>query len=189
MLEVKKDLRYLKTEKAIKDVFKEMILEMEPGDITISELSERAMIHRKTFYLHYTCIEALFEDVLMEISNNYCKEIDKIPADAPFSEVNRVFFEFMARQEPYVEKMVCAKEYRDLSDKMFLANRVHNRSRYNPYSHYSKEEQNIINTFLCETSHNIYRQWIQDGKKIPLKELINLTSTLFEEGISVIRNK
>lgn len=189
MIEAKKDLRFLKTEKAIKETFKEMILEKDPSEITISELSERAMIHRKTFYLHYTCIEALFEDVLMDISNKYCNEIDKIPADAPFPEINRVFFEFMAKQEPYVEKMVCAKEYRDLADKMFLANRIHNRSRYNPYSNYSKEEQNIINTFLCETSHNIYRQWIKDGKKVSLEDLIELTGTLFEDGISSVRGK
>lgn len=189
MPEVKKDLRFLKTEKAIKDVFKEMIMEKSPSEITVSELSERAMIHRKTFYLHYTCIEALFEDVLAEISEAYCKEIDKIPADAPFPEVNRVFFEFMAKQEPYVEKMVYAKEYREVVDQMFQANRTHNRTRYNPYSNYSKYEQNIINTFLCDTSHNIYRQWIKDGKKIPLEDLIELTSNLFENGISSVRMK
>ena len=58
------------------------------------------LIHRKTFYLHYTCIEALFEDLLGQITEEYYHAIDQLPIDAPFTEVNRVFFEFTARQEP-----------------------------------------------------------------------------------------
>lgn len=55
-MERKTDLRVLKTRTAIKNTFKEMVMEMNASDIQIKELTERAMIHRKTFYLHYTCI-------------------------------------------------------------------------------------------------------------------------------------
>lgn len=55
-LERKTDLRVLKTREAIKNAFREMVCEMDADEITVKELTERAMIHRKTFYLHYTCI-------------------------------------------------------------------------------------------------------------------------------------
>ena len=48
-LERKKDLRVEKTQHAIKETFKQMVLEMDASEITIKELTERAMIHRKTF--------------------------------------------------------------------------------------------------------------------------------------------
>ena len=48
--ERKLDLRVKKTRAAIKNTLKEMICEMKPSDITIKELTERAQIHRKTFY-------------------------------------------------------------------------------------------------------------------------------------------
>lgn len=64
------DLRVQKTRMAIKNTFKDMICEMGAADITIKELSERAMIHKKTFYLHYTSIEALFEDILQDLAKN-----------------------------------------------------------------------------------------------------------------------
>ena len=105
MVERKTDLRVLKTRNAIRNTFKEMIMEKKASQITIKELTERAMIHRKTFYLHYTCIEALFEDIQSELSGKYYEVIDKVPEDAPFTEVNRVFFECMAAQEPYMEKI------------------------------------------------------------------------------------
>lgn len=183
----KSDLRVLKTRNAIKNTFKEMVMEMSASHIQIKELTERAMIHRKTFYLHYSCIEALYEDILSELSTEYFKAIDKIPADAPFTEVNRVFFEFMASQEPYMEKIVCDPSYREFADKLFLSMLIHNRSRHNPYAKFSPEEQNIINTFLGISSANIYRCWIQDNKAIPLEDLINLSGKLFYSGISSIK--
>lgn len=182
----KTDLRVLKTRNAIKNTFKEMVMEMDASDIQIKELTERAMIHRKTFYLHYTCIEALYEDILSELSEEYYKAIDKIPADAPFTEVNRVFFEFMASQEPYMEKIVCDSSYREFADKLFMAMLLHNRSRHNPYAAFSQTEQNIINTFLGTSSINIYRRWVQDKKSLPLEDLIDLSGKLFYGGISSV---
>lgn len=61
-------------------------------------------MERKTFYLHYTSIEALYEDILSELSKDYYQAIDQLLYDAPFTEINRVFFEFMAVQEPYMGK-------------------------------------------------------------------------------------
>ena len=97
-IERKTDLRVVKTQKAIKDAFKEMVMEMDASQITVKELTERAQIHRKTFYLHYTTIEALFEDIMKDLSEDYCELIDQTAPDAPFDEVNRVFFTFLTRQ-------------------------------------------------------------------------------------------
>lgn len=185
-MERKTDLRVLKTRKAIKDAFKEMILEEEAADISIKELAERAMIHRKTFYLHYTCIEALYEDVLSELSEDYFEAIDQVAEDAPFTEVNRVFFTFMAAQEPYMEKIVCDPSYREFADKFFMTMLQHNRGRHNPYAAFSQAEQNIINTFLGTSSVNLYRRWVHDGKAVPLEDLIELSGRLFYSGISSI---
>jgi len=180
----KVDLRVKKTRAAIKETFKQMVCEMDPSEITVKELSDRAMIHRKTFYLHYTCIEALFEDVISEIAEDYYKEIDKIPENMPMLEVNRVFFEFYSRQEPYVERIMCAPEYQDFFDKnLRVTTMQHNRARHNPYAHLPQEEQNIINIFLTKSSNNMYRQWVADGKKIPLDRIIDLTGELLTQGI------
>lgn len=184
--ERKTDLRIVKTRNAIRSAFKEMVCEMDETEITVKDLAERAQIHRKTFYLHYSSIEALYGDVLQELANRYYDEISTIPADAPFEDVNRIFFTYMAKQEPFIEKMVCSPSYRAFANRFFISMLVHNRSRYNPYARFSQDEQNVINTFLCTTSMNIYRQWIVDEKRIPLDELIELSGKLFKNGISSV---
>ena len=62
----------------------------------------------------------------------------------------------------------------------------HNRSRHNPYAAFSTGEQNIINTFLSVSSVNLYRQWVRDGKIVPLEDLIELSGKLFYTGISSV---
>ncbi len=42
----------------------------------------------------------------------------------------------------------------------------------------------MINTFLVISSLELYRQWIADGKNLPLEEVIDLTGKLLDEGIS-----
>lgn len=180
----KQDLRVIKTKESIYTAFKQMICEMDADKITIRELTNRARIHYKTFYLHYTCIEDLFEDVIRQLLEEYFQEIDKLPVDVPFTVTNRVFFNFMAKQESYIEKLILAPSYRKFANRAFMAMLTHNRERYNPYGEYSLAEQHIINNYLCTTSMSLYQQWIEDGKEIPLEEIIELSGKLLNGGIT-----
>lgn len=180
------DLRVQKTREAIKSTFREMVCEMEADQITIKDLTERARIHRKTFYLHYTCIEALFEDMLKEAAERYFEEIDKVPLPMPMTEVNKVFFSFLGTQDVFMERLICSPSYRVFCNKMFTMALRHNRSRYNPYAHLSQAKQNIVNNFLATSSLDIYRQWVADGKAISLDDLTELSGKLLSTGVSSI---
>lgn len=180
------DLRVRKTLESIKNTFKEMVCEMDVEKITVKELTARASIHRKTFYLHYTCIEDLLEDMLQDAAKKYFEEIDKVPLPMPMVDVNRTFFNYLTSQDTFTERLICAPSYRDFCNKLFFRTLNHNRNRYNPYAHLPQEEQNIINTFVAEGSLNIYRQWVADGKKIPLERLIELSGTLLSSAVEPI---
>lgn len=182
----KTDLRVVKTRNAIKNALKDMMCEMDESEITVKELTERAQIHRKTFYLHYGSIEDLLEEVLHDFADGYSKMMMDVPADASFRETNRVFFTYMAEQEPFIERIVCSDGSHVFATRLFMSMLVNNRSRHNPYSRFPEDEQNIINTFLATTSVNIYKQWVADGKRIPLERLIELSGNLFTNGISSV---
>ena len=57
------DLRVRKTKEAIRRTFEDMICEMDYEKITVKELTDRAMINRKTFYLHYETLDDLLEEL------------------------------------------------------------------------------------------------------------------------------
>ena len=48
------DLRYVKTERAIRDAFFELLEESEFDKVRVQIYTQRAQINRNTFYLHYS---------------------------------------------------------------------------------------------------------------------------------------
>lgn len=71
MDERKTDRRSLKTQKALKQALAELLAEKEIRKITVQEVSDKADVHRVTFYKHYYDIYDLYEqlenDVLSEL--------------------------------------------------------------------------------------------------------------------------
>jgi len=56
------DRRIMKTREAIKTSYFQLLKEKPEGRITVAELTRLANIDRKTFYLHYTCVEDILTD-------------------------------------------------------------------------------------------------------------------------------
>ena len=59
MRERSKDLRVRRTLTSIRKSFYELVLEKNYNEISITELTDRAGINRKTFYLHYSSLDDL----------------------------------------------------------------------------------------------------------------------------------
>lgn len=62
----KPDLRIIKSQTAIKNAFLELIKEKGYANITITDISKKAMINRKTFYMHYETKEILYNTIVDE---------------------------------------------------------------------------------------------------------------------------
>lgn len=62
------DRRVRKTEASIKKAFEELAVLRKLNDITVKDLTDRADINRKTFYLHYDSIENLVDSYVDNIS-------------------------------------------------------------------------------------------------------------------------
>ncbi|ANZ95010.1 MAG: TetR/AcrR family transcriptional regulator [Brochothrix thermosphacta] len=60
------DLRIIKTQRAIKTTFLQLINKKELSKITVAELARIAEINKGTFYLHYADIYELYSNMLAE---------------------------------------------------------------------------------------------------------------------------
>lgn len=66
----KQDLRVIKTKSLIKNAFLELIEEKGYSKVSVTDIVDKAMINRNTFYLHYYDKEDLINEM---ISENYKK--------------------------------------------------------------------------------------------------------------------
>ncbi len=192
--EIKTDLRIRRTKESIRKAFKEMVCEMPYEKITVKEIAERAKINRNTFYLHYQTTD----DVLREIQSDYSKRYMKIISGCNLvreqKKIVRTFFEFMEEQDDFFKKITCDSRFDYIREKMqrkVMANTEPKteKKRITEIAH-GKEEavKNILRAF-SSTSLNLYRQWTEDGKKIPLEEAIELSATLLESGMKGFSEK
>lgn len=177
------DLRVLKTEESIKNTFKNMIIEMPYEKISIKELCERALINRKTFYLHYSSIDDLLEEFQEEIAEEYFDRIKDFDHIKEVDKIIKTFFLFSEEKGLFYEKINCNSNYNYIQQQ--TSNKLSIKSQDNLQSirKFDLEKQNIILSFVNSATLGIYRQWIKDGKKIPVEEIIDIATTLIKTGL------
>lgn len=61
------DLRIVKSRKVIKEAFLQLLKEKCYSNITVTDIAKKAMINRKTFYIHYETKENLYNEITDEI--------------------------------------------------------------------------------------------------------------------------
>ena len=183
-MDKRKDLRVQKTHDAIRTAFKAMICEMDANKITVMELSARARVHRQTFYLHYSSLEALYDEILKEVLDKFAKVGASMEPPFDLKEFHRRFFLQCSRLEKHEERLICHPSYSLYCDKLFKAGLVQSQRRYNAYSQWPEEVQEMIRHFLSVNLLSFYRQWVASGKKMSVDELTILAGKLMFTGLS-----
>ena len=182
----KTDLRVIRTRKAIREAFCSMIMEMDFQDITIKELTRRAMINRNTFYLHYESMDALLRELQEEIAGEFIEKQVSYTKMADIRRMIRVFFEYMATQSPLQDRLLCSGSYRFFYDRVNQQVMGHRKLMNRGAFGLDEASENIIFTYYGSITAVLYRQWVADGKKLSLEEVIQLATKLICEGMSSV---
>ena len=180
----KTDLRVLRTRKAIRDAFCSMIMEMDYQDITIKELTRRAMINRNTFYLHYSSIDALLRELQDEIAGTFIEEQVSYTRMTDLRRMIRVFFEYMATRSPLQDRLLCSGSYQFFYDRINRQIMAHRKRVNRGAFGLDEASENLIFAYYGSITAILYRQWVADGKQLPLERVIELATRLICQGMS-----
>ena len=179
----KQDLRFIKNENLIRETFYQMLGEMDYSKISIKELTQRAQINRKTFYLHYTSLDHLLATLQLEIMEPTFKMIEEtsFPDDAEL--IIRKSFEIMAALDSTDKLILSCKgnfpEKKSPSDLIRdqLFKKYYHIPKYGPF------ESSLIITYFSVCLGVIFRQWETKGQQIPLEEMIRMTTQMILHGL------
>ena len=178
------DLRVRKTREAIHNTFKSMICEMDYDKITIKELTERAQINRKTFYLHYTSLDELLADLQEEIAGNFIRRNVSYGSMKDIRDLIRLFFEHAANMPLLHERLMCSGSYRPIWEKINKRIMDYRRETNRGVFGLNEYAENLVFAYYGANSTILYRQWVADGKKLPLEVLIEVATKLICGGMS-----
>ncbi len=161
-----------------------MICEMDYERITIKELTKRARINRKTFYLHYNCLDDLLRELQSELAQSFIKRTQKLKRPNDLDKITREFFLVCEEGGRFYEQLLCRDSYSVISNEVTENIMKETWSLSENKAEIKHPIQNIIISFVSRSTIEIYKQWIADGKQIPLEQIIELTSKLVCNGIN-----
>ena len=184
----KMDPRVQKTHTAIRNAFKAMICEMDANKITVKALTDRAKVHRQTFYLHYNSLDDLYDELLTETLGKFKDVAANMELPYDLHEFHRRFFLQCSRLEKHEERIICHPSYAEYCSKLFTDGAVESQRRYNAYEQWPPEIQEIIRRYLIINLLEFYRHWVLTGKKMSLEDLTVITNKLMFNGLSAFIN-
>lgn len=178
------DLRVQKTIEAIQENFKDLICEKEYDDITVTELCQRARINKKTFYRYYETLDALLLEFQQTMSSSFIEKIKtyKIPED--LDKITREFFLYSANGGKVYEKITCNGSYEAIRNQMIAKTSAHTQKQSTSLRKLPENQQRILLSYVHAATLEIYRQWVADGKKIALNDIIDLAICLVCTGVN-----
>jgi AcrR family transcriptional regulator len=180
------DLRITKTRWAIRKTFAAMICEMDYEQITIKELAARARINRKTFYLHYPTLGDLLGEMQDKLVESFSKRTSPSGGGGGghvIATLVKEFFLYTTDHEMLKQRILCSGSYRFIGDKV-IEKILRMNLNYKKDSDFDNCTKNIVTTFLASSIVEIYRQWVADGRKIPVEKLIKIASQLICHGVA-----
>lgn len=184
--ESQKDLRVRRTLESIRRAFEQLMLEKDYEKITVTELAERAMINKKTFYTYYRDLDDLLAEIQDELSLEFA-ERTKNYTFRDIDKLTREFFLFSEEKGEFYERITC-------SDTIIRNRMIRNVTKtvdrgYGRLKQFTEAEQKLIQSFANSTTLNTYKQWIEDGKKVPVEKVIEITAALLKNGLGAVTDK
>ena len=107
------DLRVRRTHKLLWEALMVELSERTIEEITVSDICERAMVHRTTFYKHYEDKYALLEQGIRQMYDDLLAEEEHMPPNAYSVEHPPPYFirlfEYAAEHQQFYKLMVCGE--------------------------------------------------------------------------------
>ena len=177
-----KDKRYQRTHSRIRQVFEELVQTVPFQEITVTRISQEAGINRKTFYMHYNSIAALFDELVNDIAGEF-QELDGICQNNPDQYgvgLIEAFFDILERREELHRQLICAPEYLFVFQQVAEQIVRQHMARFRVNVPLDPYRQRVLSAFLIGSIMPIYRDWLLSGKPIPQKELARFLESLIQ---------
>ena len=176
----KTDPRIERTKDAIQRVFKEMVCSLPYEKITVKAIADRAGINRNTFYLHYDSTDDVLREIQAKHSSEYSAIVSQLDCIRDTEKLVRSFFEYMEAQDEFFKRVTCDSRFDYIREKM--QSRVTATTAQSTV--FGDVDESVKNMLLVFNNCVVYfyRQWVADGRKIPLEQMISLASSLLSHG-------
>ena len=142
----------------------------------------RAEISRRTFYMHYSTLDELLNELIDEIADGYTKKTNSLHGQYDLEEIVRTFLIYFAQQDELHERIICNGNFEYISKRINRKIADVNHEHASHLGAGNQYEENIIIAYLNEAALGMYRRWVSDKKQLSLDDFIQLATRLLCSG-------
>lgn len=152
--------------------------------ITISELCKQAGLSRKTFYKHYSGIEALVESIYDGFALLYLRQLTSMNAQVTNYERFLTTFSFWYRFRDYVEMLVRNDLWNEKRLIKYERHSMVDTAEWSGTPFDSPEHRYYLYVFLGAGCLRVVESWCQNGFRETPEELANLVSYILDGDLN-----
>ena len=184
-MDKKMDRRVLKTKRAIYNAFVELLSEKEINHITITDISKKADINRKTFYNYYSDIYEVMEEIENLMVDTFIKRLDTIEFTNMtdfLTEVFSQFTEIINSDLVFFSHLFKTNNRSILIVKIVEAIKEYIRKRIEKEQELDIQKFNIVADFYIPGILSVYMNWFMNNHNISIEELFHILTDLILHG-------
>lgn len=180
------DKRVIKTKMAIRSAFKSLVAEKDITQITVKDISDRALINRKTFYMHYSSVA----DVLSEAESDMAEILKCKIADIdlvedrfnPLAIFQRITETIDDESAPY-NRIIHSSASDSLTETMKSVLKDKLLDAISDRLKTSKSQMDCAVEFISSGMTSAYHQWLIGGRSEPLDEIARTVGEVASGGM------
>lgn len=175
------DRRIAKSEKAIRTAFLEMLLDVGFDAITIKEMTEKADVSRKTFYLHYLdkydLLNAIVNEMIRELT-----ELCEKKKNMGFVEGTVLWFYYFENNKPFFHALFSTESTISFRRRLldFIMEQLN--SRLEGVSEQKNTE--VLRKFMAMAVLGVVESYVLDQFDAGIEEIATQVGELLEQMIA-----
>ncbi|MBM7694683.1 AcrR family transcriptional regulator [Peribacillus deserti] len=180
----KVDRRILKSQEAIKKAVIELMSEKSFDDITIQDITERADLSRKTFYLRYIDKYDLLDKLIEEHINELRKTCEiESDMELDYIEGYQIWFEFFEKNYLFFSTMIASKGSPTFRSRFldFIIEEVKGDVDTTEGKNRGLNEEVFVQ-FFSSAFVGLVEWWFKNGMSVPPRVMAEQVGMLFERN-------
>ena len=186
------DRRVVRTKKAIRNAFAQLLLLKDIDDITVKDIAELADINRKTFYSYYSGVYMIVEETENEIVESFEAAIRDFPLERLVKEPYILFSKLSAiinADLDFYEPLMKISRSSSLTAKVSGMLKEKVKESYAAISQLNARDFDIMVDFVFSGMFSVYQSWFNSECRQSVEEVARTLSTLCFEGINGLRKQ
>ena len=175
----KEDLRVLKTKKALYEAFLMLLKEKTFEDLKVSDICNKALVNRSTFYSHFNDKYELLSGFLSDMEQNLSDELNKNTHTDNLKEYYMKMIELLLNhideQKDFYKSISINNKNSIIIDMIYDAIDKNILNHLKQFKNTNKENipDEIISKFFSSGVTNVCVEWLIHGNKYSKKQILN----------------